>query len=54
MTSYNKNDIENKYCGNCHKFHTDMQKAEMDKFIKSSVHDVLQVRSQNGQWRKRS
>ena len=21
MTSYNENDIEQKYCGNCHQFH---------------------------------
>ncbi len=25
MTSYNPNDIEQRYCGNCHMFHADMK-----------------------------
>lgn len=25
LTSYNPNDIEHKYCGNCHQFHADME-----------------------------
>lgn len=25
MTSYNPNDVANKYCGHCHRFHEEMQ-----------------------------
>ena len=25
--SHNPNDVENRYCGHCHKFHDDMPKA---------------------------
>lgn len=26
MKSYNPNDIDQRYCGNCHKFHSEMEK----------------------------
>jgi len=32
MVSYNQNDVENKYCGNCHQFHSDMQ-DEVDPVV---------------------
>jgi len=32
MVSYNKNDIEQKYCGNCHQFHDIMMaQRELEK-----------------------
>lgn len=29
LASYNPNDIENKYCGNCHKFHDDVDVVDI-------------------------
>lgn len=31
MVSYNTNDVEHKYCGNCHQWHADMKVELCDK-----------------------
>jgi len=41
MTSYNQNDIEQRYCGNCHQFHKDMQKPSPTFHFNPEIYPLL-------------
>ena len=33
MTSYNENDVREKYCGNCHQFHNILEYLQTEKMV---------------------
>lgn len=39
MTSYNSNDVEQRYCGRCHRYHMDVDLPFMDRLIVDRVPD---------------
>jgi len=44
LTSWNPNDVKHRYCGNCHKYHADMEKEQTAKFHET-MSRALQIRS---------
>lgn len=41
LTSFNYNDITNKYCGHCHIFHEDSLPADKEKEIVRAIEEAI-------------